>query len=70
MNVEPEIRTAAGVVRGSWDDAVAVFRGIRYAEPPVGPRRFAPLLRYDRGSASATHWSSGQWFHNRVIPVR
>ncbi|MEC3918666.1 carboxylesterase/lipase family protein [Nocardia sp. CDC160] len=44
MDVEPEIRTAAGVVRGSWESAVVVFRGIRYAEPPIGPRRFlAPI---------------------------
>ncbi|MFD6161996.1 carboxylesterase/lipase family protein [Nocardia sp. NPDC060256] len=41
MNAEPEIRTAAGVVRGRWENAVAVFRGIPYAEPPFGARRFA-----------------------------
>ncbi|MEC3957935.1 carboxylesterase family protein [Nocardia sp. CDC153] len=50
MDIEPEIRTAAGVVRGRWETSVAVFRGIRYAEPPVGPRRFAgpiPARRWD-----------------------
>ncbi|UAK30924.1 carboxylesterase family protein [Nocardia asteroides] len=41
MNIEPEIRTAAGVVRGRWEDAVAVFRGLPYAQPPFGIRRFA-----------------------------
>ena len=42
--VEPEIHTAAGVVRGRWENAVAVFLGIPYAEPPVGSRRFqAPV---------------------------
>ncbi|MFF3226035.1 carboxylesterase/lipase family protein [Nocardia suismassiliense] len=41
MNDECEVRTAAGVVRGRWEDAVAVFRGIPYARPPVGVRRFA-----------------------------
>lgn len=37
----PEVRKSAGVVRGRWDNAIAVFRGIPYAEPPVGARRFA-----------------------------
>ncbi len=37
----PEIRTAAGVLRGSWEAGQAVFRGIRFAEPPVGALRFA-----------------------------
>ncbi|MBF6328100.1 carboxylesterase/lipase family protein [Nocardia transvalensis] len=39
--MEPEIHTAAGVVRGSWESGVAVFRGIPYAQPPFGARRFA-----------------------------
>ncbi|MFD5176518.1 carboxylesterase/lipase family protein [Nocardia sp. NPDC058379] len=41
MDVGPAIRTAAGVVRGRWDGAVAIFRGIPYAQPPAGARRFA-----------------------------
>ena len=40
----PEVRTTSGVVRGRWENAVAVFRGIPYAEPPLGARRFgAPV---------------------------
>ena len=38
---EPEVRTAAGVLRGSREAGLAVFRGVPYAEPPVGALRFA-----------------------------
>ena len=50
MDVEPEVRTAAGVVRGRWENAVAVFRSIPYAQPPVGSLRFGapvPVQRWD-----------------------
>ncbi|MFD9405792.1 carboxylesterase/lipase family protein [Streptomyces sp. NPDC059989] len=38
---QPEVRLAAGAVRGSREAGVAVFRGIPFAEPPVGALRFA-----------------------------
>ncbi|MFI6504754.1 carboxylesterase/lipase family protein [Nonomuraea typhae] len=38
---EPEVRTAAGVLRGVRESGLAVFRGIPFAEPPVGALRFA-----------------------------
>ncbi len=37
----PEISTPAGRVRGSREAGVAVFRGIPYAQPPVGALRLA-----------------------------
>ena len=38
---EPLARTTAGTVRGRIEDGIAVFRGIPFAQPPVGGLRFA-----------------------------
>ncbi|MGW2385429.1 carboxylesterase/lipase family protein [Streptomyces sp. NPDC001658] len=37
---EPVVRTTAGAVRGRTEEGLAVFRGIPFAEPPVGDARF------------------------------
>jgi para-nitrobenzyl esterase len=47
---EPEVRTTAGVLRGGREAGLAVFRGIPFAEPPVGAIRFAapqPVRSWD-----------------------
>jgi len=44
------VRTAAGTVHGGRDDGIAVFRGVPFAAPPVGPHRFAapaPVVPWD-----------------------
>jgi para-nitrobenzyl esterase len=33
-------RTSPGDLRGAWHDGIAAFRGVPYASPPVGERRF------------------------------
>ena len=37
---QPEVSTSAGRVRGRTEQGSAVFRGIPFAAPPTGPRRF------------------------------
>jgi para-nitrobenzyl esterase len=36
------VRTSQGAVQGSAADGVAAFKGIPYAAPPFGPKRFQP----------------------------
>ncbi|MFI1213369.1 carboxylesterase/lipase family protein [Streptomyces sp. NPDC020802] len=38
----PVVGTPYGAVRGRYENGLAVFRGIPYAAPPFGPRRFLP----------------------------
>ncbi|MGA8220562.1 MAG: carboxylesterase/lipase family protein [Candidatus Acidiferrales bacterium] len=36
------VKTAFGLVKGESEGGVFVFRGVRYAAPPIGPLRFRP----------------------------
>jgi para-nitrobenzyl esterase len=40
LDTSPVVRTRKGAVRGRWDGQVGVFRGMPFAAPPVGSRRF------------------------------
>src|ERR1700722_19452812 len=55
---DPEVSTRADRVRGRNENGVAVFRGIPFAEPPIGQRRFqapAPTAPWD-GVRDATEF--------------
>src|SRR5215207_9331369 len=43
--------TSYGRLRGAVDDSVVAFRGIPYAQPPIGQLRFAPPVRLKGWSA-------------------
>ena len=45
---DPVVTAPAGAVRGETLDGVNVFRGIPYAEPPVGQRRWRPPTPAER----------------------
>ncbi|MFI8230821.1 carboxylesterase/lipase family protein [Streptomyces sp. NPDC085900] len=42
IQTDPVASTPYGAVRGRFEQGIAVFRGIPYAAPPLGPRRFRP----------------------------
>ncbi|MFC8566510.1 carboxylesterase/lipase family protein [Streptomyces sp. NPDC057245] len=43
--MDPVVRTVSGAVRGRTEDGLAVFRGIPFAQPPVGDARFGAPRR-------------------------
>jgi para-nitrobenzyl esterase len=54
----PQVNAPAGAVRGTTDGSVRVFKGIPYAQPPVGPLRWkppVPLARW-KGVRDATEF--------------
>ncbi|HEY1295137.1 MAG TPA: carboxylesterase family protein [Chloroflexota bacterium] len=44
--------TSFGRLRGAIDEGVLAFRGIPYAQPPIGPLRFAPPARLEGWSGT------------------
>ncbi|HUV69198.1 MAG TPA: carboxylesterase family protein [Terracidiphilus sp.] len=54
------VRTPNGALRGEQSDGVNVFRGVPFAEPPVGPLRFRPPVKAKRwtGERDATRFAA------------
>ncbi|MDR0625752.1 MAG: carboxylesterase family protein [Bifidobacteriaceae bacterium] len=40
--MSPNVTTEQGILAGTLEDGLAVFRGVPFAAPPFGPRRFSP----------------------------
>lgn len=57
------VHTALGSLRGTVENNIRVFRGVPFAEPPVGPRRFrAPLPKAPwTGVRDATQFAAEAW---------
>jgi para-nitrobenzyl esterase len=59
------VRTSSGILRGESDDGIRVFRGVPFAQPPVGPLRFrrAMPVKSWKGKRDATRFSAApmQW---------
>jgi para-nitrobenzyl esterase len=57
----PQVDAPAGAVRGTTDGEMRVFRGIPYAQPPVGPLRWKPPLPLARwkGVRDAIEFGAG-----------
>jgi len=54
------VKTASGQLRGLSANGVRVFRGVPFAEPPVGPLRFRPpqIVKPWAGERDATQFSA------------
>ncbi len=65
----PIVQTSYGALQGSEEQGVAVFRGIPFAQPPIGPLRFRPPQRPDgwSGVRDATRFGAGSFQANRPL---
>ena len=59
----PTVQSAAGTVRGTSDAGINIFKGIPFAEPPVGPLRWKPPVPKSKwqGVREATEFGPACW---------
>jgi para-nitrobenzyl esterase len=62
------VETTSGRVEGRVEDGVRVFRGIPYAEPPVGPLRFRPPLPKAPWAGVRPALEFGAWAPQEISP--
>jgi para-nitrobenzyl esterase len=60
VSAQPVVHAPAGAVRGQALEGVNAFRGMPYAEPPVGPRRWRPPVAMQpwRGTREASRFGA------------
>jgi carboxylesterase type B len=66
------VTTTRGAVRGTVENGIHVFRGVPYAEPPVGPLRFRPprpRARWD-GVRDATRFGESHLQDHEPVEAR
>jgi len=65
----PIVRTSYGALQGSEEQGVAVFRGVPFAQPPLGSLRFRPPQRPGgwSGVRDATRFGAGSFQANRPL---
>jgi len=54
------VHAPSGILRGQSSEGVRVFRGVPFAQPPIGPLRFLPAEKIIpwKGERDATHFSA------------
>jgi para-nitrobenzyl esterase len=62
------VRTPSGALRGESSDGVRVFRGVPFAEPPIGPLRFLPTEKVApwKGERDATKFAAAPMQHKQL----
>jgi para-nitrobenzyl esterase len=68
----PVVKTSNGALRGASEDGLAVFRGIPFAQPPTGERRFRapePAESWE-GERDATHFAPASLQVARMVQAQ
>jgi para-nitrobenzyl esterase len=69
----PVVHTSSGRLRSVPEEGVLVFRGIPYAQPPIGPLRFRPphkLATWDGIREASTYGPTAMQGGNPVNSAR
>jgi len=68
MRSDLTVATRGGMVAGVDEDGLAVFKGVPFARPPVGPLRFRPPQPAEPWSGVRPADAYGRWAPQRLAP--